>query len=78
MNHTPTPWERDLSTRADIKSVNGRRIASTWGVTLNNGENSTLESRANADRIIACVNACEGIPTDKLLEFAKKLKGQLS
>jgi len=29
------------------------------------------EAEANAERIVACVNACEGIPTDVLTRIAK-------
>jgi hypothetical protein len=35
---------------------------------------SAEESQSKADRIVACVNACEGIPTDRLERIATSLQ----
>jgi hypothetical protein len=65
MNHTPEPWEL---------SENGLSIfgppPDEWGITwlhlYSGGGISDEEQRANARRIVACVNACKGISTEEL------------
>jgi hypothetical protein len=65
MNHTKEPWEarRDPSYYGIVSEVyaGNKFILSTGGV------HSPSEQEANAKRIVACVNACEGI-TDEALE----------
>ncbi len=71
--HTPGPWDVERAPqnesydRAYIIECNpllyspqqGRRIAIVHGRSMENAE-------ANARRIVACVNACEGISTEVL------------
>ena len=82
MKHTPTPWiqhnERDIFTEFGATNAhgiaaddnNGWFIASTsGGKTFVYGLLESMkykEEVANARRIVACVNACEGIETSAL------------
>jgi len=70
---TPGPWEHDTRgyPHPDVRATSGRKVACTWGV---NNQPKTKEAcdaqkqvaRANARRIVACVNACEGLSTEAL------------
>jgi hypothetical protein len=57
---------------ADVKAAYGRSVANTWGVqgkpakTAEAYERRLKEGRANARRLVACWNACDGINTDLL------------
>lgn len=57
--HTVTPWVLDQYGYAQDASGSDIRVK---GFTLSGGG----ESVANTARIIACVNACEGLSNDKL------------
>lgn len=60
--HTPGPWHIDFDDcEADIHSGFGM-VAKTMG----HGKEQDDEGRANARRIAACVNACEGVRTEHL------------
>lgn len=84
--HAPRPWNVvDLT--ADVE--NGQlRIDSDGGCIADCGRGRFVddESRANAARIVACVNACEGIEDpaelraqrDELLKLVKRVPYQLS
>ena len=62
--HTPEPWATTQSIAyASIRDASGNLIADTCFSSCN-GDVELGE--ANARRIVACVNACEGIPTDDL------------
>ena len=65
MNHTKTPWQWQMEgeTVAFLVESDGTTIAK-----LSATENSTAHSQlaANANRIVACVNACDGISTETL------------
>lgn len=58
--HTPGPW----SVESDGLSITmaGQVVASSIGPDYAGNE----EKKANARRIVACVNACEGISTEDL------------
>lgn len=64
-NHTKEPWTLDGRTvyALDKKGVN---IFSAWVQGTNISDD---ELTSNARRIVACVNACEGIETDELNEY---------
>jgi len=57
---------------ADVRAASGRAVVVTWGVcasapkTAAGCEARTDEDRANADRIVAAWNACDGISTEAL------------
>jgi hypothetical protein len=64
MNHTKEPWEarRDPSYYGIVSEVyaGDKFILGTGGV------HSPSELEANTKRIVACVNACEGITNEAL------------
>lgn len=65
MTHSPEPWnsrEYACGELASIVDASGNMIASVerWK------NDSTLLADSNVDRIVACVNACDGIPTEDL------------
>lgn len=64
--HNPTPW---TSSGAYITDGNGYTIADTNGYSVADAlaKNRNAKMRyANAARIVACVNACEGVDTEDL------------
>lgn len=61
--HTQEPW-RANDAQADIDGPNGEPVA----VCYCNDESGD-DAKENARRIVACVNACAGIPTDMLERF---------
>ena len=72
--HTHGLLVRDTSgyPKPDIRAASGRAVAVTWGVCASLPaskaayEARTEEDRANADRIVAAWNACDGISTEAL------------
>lgn len=69
--HTKEPWQRgwEHETRVQIVDTQGREIAEVHKNFLSNLPGAA----GNADRIIACVNACAGIPTTNLLHNRTKV-----
>ena len=66
MKHTREPWvaEKTLQGRnSSISNSRGKTIAIAY-----QNENIDGDDLANAKRIAACVNACEGITNDALEE----------
>ena len=61
MKHTPTPWKVSASGGLIVPD-NGNPIA-TICRGFGRDEEEFPNCPANARRIVACVNACEGIPT---------------
>lgn len=55
MSHTPEPW---ASTGSTIRNSNGRVVIAYLY--------SKRTRAANMRRILACVNACRGVPTEAL------------
>lgn len=76
--HTKGPWHikenydnminEEKPGRHTIKSANGWNIARIWG---NVGDGT---STANARRIVACVNACEGLNPEAVKELLAEIK----
>ncbi len=66
--HTPEPWAVFMSN--DDEKLLGVGSAETGeGITDHRGgiwNWDDTQGRANARRIVACVNACKGIPTEEL------------
>lgn len=61
MTHTPTPWKVGSKYPTDIYSTRaGHAIARTTNPQFDG------EDEANAARIVACVNACEGVANEHL------------
>ncbi|QDJ96142.1 hypothetical protein KE336_gp29 [Aeromonas phage 4_D05] len=70
--HTPEPWSTEYRERHDgmysqeIFDLSGETIAQLawYPIKLKTGVGTNRE--ANARRIVACVNACAGLPTEQL------------
>lgn len=64
--HTPEPWQIDPINWLSI--LDATENATTLGQGLICQVNGKRREEANANRlrIVACINACEGIATDKL------------
>ncbi len=61
--HTPTPWG---FSRDDENGVEFNITSDKWYVAVCCDEPGNGTSQSNARRVVACVNACAGIPTDDL------------
>jgi len=76
--HSPEPWKRDLMEPWGdghlgyfrIEDKSGHHVATVPTDTV--GGTAVGHGRDQADRIVACVNACKGIPTEKLSPIAGK------
>lgn len=68
VKHTPEPWvideREELSTNFYSDDVTGSVIGGCPAYNL--APRPLAERQANARRIVACVNACRGLPTDEL------------
>jgi hypothetical protein len=53
MQHTPTPW---IKQETIIEGIHGNIVAN-----FQHGEWEYTNSQENMNRIVACVNACEGM-----------------
>ena len=67
--HTPEPWDIGVSADNGLPCVDKVgsvfvEICECWGGVDDKEE--TEQSQANARRIVACINACAGIPTHEL------------
>ena len=60
-DHTPGPWAVNFTKFSEVRAENGAVIARCVKLT------SLTNLEANARRIVACVNACEGISTEHLI-----------
>lgn len=70
--HTPGPWKV-----IDDEQLGMAVISPETGYTIsthNNGAEHSEEEAANAARIAACVNACEGINPEAVPEMLSMLK----
>ena len=69
MNHSKEPWTVDINSNdAWIKQADGQHITG-----YGNGEVSV----ADAERIVACVNACRGIPNEELEELINRCRDSM-
>jgi siroheme synthase (precorrin-2 oxidase/ferrochelatase) len=71
--HTPGPW------RVGTPPPNGEQTIGTFEglmVAVATTGASGISAKANARRIVACVNACEGIRTEALEHRAHLLKAE--
>ena len=59
-DHTPGPWAVNFTKFSEVRAENGAVIARCLKLT------SLTNLEANARRIVACVNACEGVGTKHL------------
>ena len=67
MKHTPGPWRIDGRSGYEALEIHAknRRIAKS----LYHGGSEDSETDANARRIVACVNGCEGINPDAVADL---------
>lgn len=80
--HTKGPWsyrradgiESPSSEDYKIFSDDGALVAETFELI---GKHRATDHHANARRIVACVNACAGIPDEKLESWMSPPEGQL-
>lgn len=61
MTHTPTPWKVGSKYVTDIYTTRAFNAIARTVDSQSDGEDE-----ANAARIVACVNACEGVATEHL------------
>ena len=66
MKHTKEPWVAEKTLQGRNSSISNRR-GKTIAIAYQN-ENIDGDDLANAKRIVACVNACEGITNEALEE----------
>lgn len=65
--HTPEPWTANPNLKGDGSFAGTLAI---WTNSLQPKYIGEIPLDANARRIVACVNACAGIPTEALEELA--------
>lgn len=72
MTHSPEPWKTDFWLDGPMRVVDAEG-EDVCGVIIEfGGFSSPIYSKPeNMERIVACVNACEGIPTETLEHIAK-------
>ena len=70
--HTIEPWKVGESheTMETITNAQGAPIART----IRGFASSLTGCDGNADRIVACVNACAGVPTEQLRNMAEMIR----
>ncbi len=78
--HTPGPWRLKPShqqgrSAAAFYIIGGVRSRSPGVAHIKNSPTQPVE--ANARRIVACVNACEGVTTERLEDLGKPLMQHL-
>jgi hypothetical protein len=66
MKHTKEPWVAEKTLQGRNSSISNRQ-GKTIAISYQN-ENIDGDDLANAKRIVACVNACEGITNEALEE----------
>lgn len=68
MTHSPEPWHtgQEHEGMCQIEDANKRLVG-----TLKYPLLSALQGSANSERIVACVNACAGVPTESLVKNGK-------
>lgn len=66
VKHTPEPWN------SISDSLFGTLVRSEGLIIARVRENEFINHEANAERIVACVNACAGIPNEVLLSKNRK------
>jgi len=71
MEHTPEPWQFKDSSYVAAKFLGKRPNGEVFFNTRYRGVVDMTEEQdiANARRIVACVNACKGIDTERLERY---------
>ena len=81
-DHTKEPWSYRRADGIDSPSSEDYKIFSDDGALVAEtfeliGKHRATDQHANARRIVACVNACAGIPDEKLESWLSPPEGQL-
>ena len=61
--HTPEPWKLCRNDQS-VGDARGYAVCDVW--PRGDDQLASEEGKDNARRIVACVNACRGLPTDEL------------
>lgn len=69
--HTPEPWHTEGESPYHIAIVY-HQPGKKFKVVARTPDGTTKENKANARRIVACVNACAGIDTETMERFASQ------
>lgn len=72
MTHSPTPWRLSVTTMFGTTNADGSFGAVIGQTHYAHGEVSYAAARENAERIVACVNACDGIDSEDLSRMSLK------
>ena len=57
MRHTAGPWE--YRKRETTRNPSGHEVRSFMGMLAATYHSNTVDGKANADRIVSCVNGCD-------------------
>lgn len=68
-NHTKAPWSWQAESKSVAYLVESDDATIIARLSGGDGTNNFSRAAANARRIVACVNACEGIETEELNEY---------
>lgn len=75
VRHTPGPWRVELQ-QSDTDTwwrVNGKAwYGLSWFWVTKGDDPHDCDGKANAERAVACVNACDGLPQDWLKDGGLK------
>lgn len=76
--HTPGPWH--ISQYGQVCAPGSDEAIRVWGgVSVPSGSHPAVdESKANAARIVACVNACEGLTESQLQLNADAIRSNIA
>ena len=74
--HTPEPWRIRIGPRDDQETCDIQICGDIFVLADLNGPQYPHQ-HPNAERIVACVNACAGIPTDQLSTLMGEVRGVL-
>jgi hypothetical protein len=80
-NHTPEPWRtRGGLNEYFIDAESVCTLAVIGSLAGNDIETRTEEARANASRIVSCVNGCKGItdPEKTVPELARSIRATIA
>lgn len=79
--HTKEPWSHAYRENSkgmcaeEVFDTDGNVIATMAWHQVKSGNVTTTDREANAHRIVACVNACAGINTEKLTRWVDPIEG---
>lgn len=72
--HTAGPWHVRMPIDTCVEAAGGRSICTTGGYASNATDEWVEENPANAERIVACVNALDGLNPDAIADVVSIVK----